>query len=139
LSKIGEFSVEALDLNRQSLRRLREIRDRLTSCDEFVARGITALRGVRIDRLPQGIKGRAHSAIRAAAEMASTMAEAVDEVLRSASQSPLLDADPEKEERREERKKKLGELAGLYPGVWRGRKSTQVNKKKATGKSSRRK
>jgi hypothetical protein len=31
-SNVGHYSVEALDLNRLSLRRLREIRERLTEC-----------------------------------------------------------------------------------------------------------
>ena len=41
---IGEFSIAAIDLNRLSLRKLRDIRQRLTRCDELVAEGVLALR-----------------------------------------------------------------------------------------------
>jgi hypothetical protein len=60
---------------------------------------------------------------RQTATIADTMIETVDEVLRSAAHSPLIDSDAEKETRREDRAKKLSELAGLFPGAWRGRKA----------------
>ena len=63
LSKIGEFTIEYLDLNRLSLRRLRELRKRILECEDFVSQGIGALRRFRIDQLPPTIRSRAHSLI----------------------------------------------------------------------------
>src|ERR1019366_7476937 len=56
-TKIGQYSIEILDLNRLSVRRLRDIRRRLTECAEFVENGVLALRKFPFDRLPKHIRG----------------------------------------------------------------------------------
>lgn len=120
-SKIGTYTIAALDLNRQTLRRLREIRSRLTNCDKFIAEGIAALRTFHIDRLPPHIKTQAANAIMNGAKMAESMAKGIDSVLRQYAQSPLIDAepDPELEARTEERMATLRKMEGLNPGTWR--------------------
>lgn len=127
ITKVGHFTIEALDLNRQSLRRLRELRERLIACNEFVTQGVLALRGVRIDRLPQAIKGRALLAIRDAAGTANDLEESIDQVLRSAASSPLLDVDVEKEGRRRSRNENFIGWRALFPGAWRGRKQQKAD------------
>ena len=62
-SHAGEYSIEALDLNRLALRRLRDIRKRLTKCDQLVAEGVLALRKFHIDQLPSNVKALAASSI----------------------------------------------------------------------------
>src|SRR6266446_2489582 len=62
-SNVGYYSVEALDLNRSPLRRLREIRERLTQCDRLVVEGVLGLRRFHIDQLPPKVKGPALRAI----------------------------------------------------------------------------
>ncbi len=122
-SNVGEFSVEALDLNRQSLRRLRDIRTRLSDCSEQIAKGVLGLRRFKLDQLPVSIRGRALQAINRVANGADEMANNVDAVLEAAAQSPLLDPDPEKAERRADWQKNFRAVQGLYPGVWRGRQA----------------
>jgi hypothetical protein len=62
-SKVGYFSVNALELNRQALTRLRGIRQRLSECEAHIAGGVLALRNFPIDRLPPQFRGRALRAI----------------------------------------------------------------------------
>lgn len=121
LSNVGEFTTEALDLNRQSLRRLRDVRDRLHACDALVAGGILALRHFRIDQLPPSIRMHANKAISSIPEAAQKAAETVDEILKAASHSTLLDEDLEKPSRRAKRSRYLASTKALYPGQWRGK------------------
>ena len=81
ISKCGEFTIDALDLNRAMLRRLREIRDRLHNCDEMVAQGIRALRGFRIDQLPPNIRIAAMKAIRQVDQTQISVASNLDNIL----------------------------------------------------------
>ncbi len=120
-SKVGRYTILTVDLNRQTLRRLREIRSRLTKCDSYVAEGIAGLRNFHIDRLPTHIKAQAANAIENAARMAESMAKGIDSVLRDYAKSSLLELeqDAELEARTKERMESLKQLEGLYPGAWR--------------------
>jgi 5-methylcytosine-specific restriction endonuclease McrA len=120
-SNVGEFSIEGLDLNRQSLRRLRDIRRRLVDCDDHIAKGILGLRRFRIDQLPATVRARAVAAINNLTSGAETMSDRVDRVLKDGARSPLLDPDDEKADRKASRDENLSRLKGLYPGRWRGR------------------
>ncbi len=122
-SPVGEYSIEALDLNRQGLRRLRGLRDRLYDCDEAVVRGIHALRKSHIDRLPPETRARASTSIRQAENMATQIAEDIDGLLRRAAKSELIDPDPEAKGRNLKRREWLQQLQTLFPGEWRGRSS----------------
>ena len=118
-SNVGEYSIDALDLNRHSLRRLRNIRERLTKCDRFVAEGVLGLRRFHIDQLPPNIKGSANRAITEAVSVASQMGEDIDTLLRDRAHSKLIDPDPESESRAQQRAAKMKGLEALYPGSWR--------------------
>ncbi|WP_316169438.1 hypothetical protein [Bradyrhizobium sp. SZCCHNRI1058] len=121
LSPIGEFTIDFIDLNRQSLRRLRELRQRLFECEEFVRSGVYALRHAHIDRLPQELKGKVITAIARAQKLGEQIADEIDELLREFARSTLIDPDPESAERAEARKRRLKELRTIEPGKWRGR------------------
>ncbi len=123
-TNVGYFSIEALDLNRLSLRRLREIRQRLTKCDRFVVEGILALRNFHIDQLPPSIKAKAVRAIHQVNTLAETLASDIDDVLRDYAQSTLIDDDVDLEAEVTERMSKLRDIEALHPGVWRGRRAT---------------
>jgi 5-methylcytosine-specific restriction endonuclease McrA len=118
-SHTGEYSIEALDLNRLSLRRLRELRQRLTECHKFVAEGVLALREFSIDRLPKNIKVSALNAIRNATKIAEDLENEIDSILRDYARSSLIDDDPEQKDRAIERTVKLKQLEALHPGTWR--------------------
>ena len=130
-SNPGTYSLEALDLNRLSLRRLRDIRARLHKCDHLVVAGVLGLRAFHIDRLPPSLKGQAARAIRQVVSMADKVADGIDSLLRDFARSPLIDPDPEAEVRAEERAAKLQQVQALYPGNWRAPRK----KRSATPKS----
>ena len=122
IGKIGEFTVTALRLNRESLRRLRGLRERLHECDITVARGIVALRSFRLDQLPPTIRANAHKAVNQVTQFAEHAAESVDEILKSAARSPLLNNDYNRAFENNQRTKMLDEAKTLFPGKWQGRK-----------------
>lgn len=78
----GNYSIEALDLNRAALRKLRDLRQRLWDCDQAVLQGVLALRSIPIDRLPSHIKGQVSSAIARAQGVAEHLASEIDSILR---------------------------------------------------------
>jgi hypothetical protein len=88
-SHVGQYSIEALDLNRLSLRRLREIRERLTECHGLVVEGVLGLRKFPIDRLPPNVRGRALSAINRAGAAGTKIVDGIDSLLRDYARSPL--------------------------------------------------
>ena len=122
-SKTGEYTVEALDLNRYMLNKLREIRSRSTAAESYVTEGIAALRRFPLDRLPQQLKGRVHTAIQGITKDAVATAKKVDEILRGEAKSPLIDKDPDDDHdvREKERKERLKALESFFGGNWRGR------------------
>lgn len=121
ITNIGSYSIDALDLNRNLLRRLRQIRSRLAACDELVAGGVRALRKFHIDQLPQHIKGRALKAIIEAEKTARDIEDQLDQILRDHAKSSLIQDEPESDTRTKTRKERLKDLETIFPGVWRGR------------------
>jgi hypothetical protein len=121
LTRTGDYSIKALDLNRAMLRRLRNLRERLAVCDEFVAEGILALRRVRIDQLPKPTRVNVIRYREQAIAAEAVLAGYIDSLLRKQARSALLDTgpDPEEEARRKERLANLREQEALYPGKWR--------------------
>lgn len=123
-SSIGFFTINALNLNRDQLQRLRDIRRRLGECDAFIASGIAALKDYPIDRLPPAARSKAIEVRDKLAGMQASLESDLDEFLRQVARNPLEgDGAPPVDERDKDRLAKIKELEGLYPGVWRGRKS----------------
>ncbi|HYC69364.1 HNH endonuclease [Brevundimonas sp.] len=118
-SATGDYSINALDLNRLSLRRLREIRARLVDCDAFVDSGVRALKSFQIDKLPKHIRGKALGSIRKADFVADRLASEIEAILSSYASSPLLDKDDPLSPHAEERRAKLAQIESLHPGQWR--------------------
>lgn len=116
---VGEFTVEFLDLNRYSLRKLRTIRAELSECSRFVAHGVFQLRHFPIDQLPKHMRSKALQAIDSCEEMVEAMATAVDDVLRGFAHSFLADEDPDIAQSRKNRKQSLKALKTMQPGLWR--------------------
>ncbi|MGO7898908.1 hypothetical protein ACC719_15715 [Rhizobium ruizarguesonis] len=121
LTELADFTIDAIDLNRLNLRRLREIRMRLSACEEMVTAGIRALRNIKIDRLPPNVRQTAKKAIKQFEETHASSISAIDEVLRQHARSPYLDEDPDKEAQKRERFHRLRGVEAKYPGQWRSR------------------
>jgi len=122
-SNTGYYSIEALDLNRWSLRRLREIRQKLLDNLRAAEAGILALRKFPIDRLPPTVRGRVPLVIRQAEATQVRIMDQVDDLLREYARSPLIDddLDPGADARARKRSEALKNIEAIYPGVWRGR------------------
>jgi hypothetical protein len=122
-TEVGRFTTVAVDLNRPTLVRLRELRRRLLDSDEYVNEGIAALLTFPIDRLRPDERAQALAAINKALELAHMVFDNLDEALLYHAKSRILGDDDELEvEEIERRKARLRELDGLHPGAWRGRK-----------------
>jgi 5-methylcytosine-specific restriction endonuclease McrA len=115
-SEVGAFTVNMLDLNREALLKLRDIRERMTKCLPLIAEGVLALRSFPIDHLPPYIRSRAVKTITKIADMAASMDTEVDEVLLSFAKSDLIDPDESSDERSAAREEYIKDLKALYPG-----------------------
>lgn len=117
----GAYSIQALDLNRLTLRKIRDLRERLTKCDKLVAEGVRALKKFRIDQLPPNIRGAALRATAQAEEVAEKLGGEIDKLLRDYAKSELIDPEPksEAEQHKQERNAALTSMHALYPGTWR--------------------
>lgn len=118
-SNTGNYTIEALDLNRHMLKRIRDIRQRLTECDEFVAEGVYALREIAIDKISINVRAKALQAIQNATKLAGKFADEIDALLQNYAKSELIDEDANVKERGKERITSLKSMASLYPGSWR--------------------
>lgn len=131
-SAVGKFTIEAVDLNRLDLRKLRAMRRDLYASDAVVAEGLQAIQGARIDRLPMESRLRVQRLLKDLTETAATIRTDIDEQLvelmaKSADLDPLPAAE---EVRNAERLKKLRDVKAAYPGVWHGRTTKKAKSKK---------
>src|SRR5262249_40637577 len=127
-TNVGYFTIEALDLNRLTLRKLREIRQRLTNCASLVSQGIMGLRTLRIDQLHPSVRGRAVTLMKGAEQVADNLEDKIDAVLKAYAKSDLLADladDPEGETRARERVARLSDFKHMYPGSWRAPRATK--------------
>lgn len=124
-SNTGYYSIMALDLNRQSLRRLRELRIRAEKCEASARVALAALRRFHIDQLPPILRSRALRAIHNAALAGEQISGKLDELMSGHARSPMLDADAEAVERRGAQAANLKSVEANYLGSWRGPRSTR--------------
>jgi hypothetical protein len=116
ISEVGDFTIRLVDLNREALLKLRDIRDRMTKCLPLVSEGVMALRNFPIDQLPGYIRSRATGTVGKISDMAMSMQEEVDDVLLAYAKSELIDPDETSKERAEAREKYMDGLKAMYPG-----------------------
>lgn len=127
LTDVGNFTIDYVDLNREGLQRLREIRRKLYEYEGYASEGISALAKFAIDRLPQEVRQRALSAINKAIGTAHEAFDSLDEALIAFAESELLidEVSEEGKQRNKERLARIRQQQGIYPGTWRGRKHTK--------------
>jgi hypothetical protein len=121
-TRIGKFTIDALHLNRKALRDLRELRERLAKCEEYVSRGLAGLRKFSIDQLPQGVRLKAKRLIEEMEAKGGAAHSRIEDAMRKLSRSELLDPEDEDPERDAERVRRLKLLESLYREPWRGRR-----------------
>jgi hypothetical protein len=111
---IGNFTIEALDLNRKTLVRIREIRANLAESLEEIAFGIRALKGSQLDKMSNAQKMR----FGLAAHEMEADSRGVDLMLRKFCSSELLDEDDETKERTKMRRAHLRAWRVQFPDPW---------------------
>jgi hypothetical protein len=114
----GVFTVDFLNLNRLSLRRLRDYRNRISATHSEASELIVELGQVKVDRLPKHLRARAVAAIRGAQAAAKDQALDLDAVLEDLAHSSLIDKDPDARDLARSRAQKLKGIKALYPGSW---------------------
>jgi hypothetical protein len=117
-SPVGFYTLHAVNLNRQQLRRLRKLRHDLFECEKFVLGGVLALRKFKLDQLPQEVKGRALRAINLAIDTQKKISHSIDDLLRTNAHSALVDKDVEAKLSAKERREKLKHLDAVVAGRW---------------------
>lgn len=119
----GQYTIDAIDLNRNMLNKLRGIRTRAIEAQRYVAEGLAGLRNFPIDRLPPQIRGKALVAIRGIDDDADAVTEKLNRLLKSEARSSLIDRDTDASLTEEDRarKKRLKGIEALFGGSWRGR------------------
>jgi len=120
-SKVGYFTIEAIDLNREALLRLRKIRKELFDCADWVTHGVSELKKAKLDQLHPTIRGRAYVAIQRMERVRAGFDQKIDDLLRGFGRSALLDPDTRSETEIRDRLSELKRIQGLFPGTWRGR------------------
>jgi hypothetical protein len=126
-TNVGNYTTLAVDLNRRALIRLRELRQRLLDDDGYVSEGMRALASFAIDRLSPEARTNALAAIKKALEQAGKVYTDMDEALLELSKSEMLMDEKTEDDKRanNERLAQLRQMDGLYPGAWRGRKTSK--------------
>lgn len=111
----GRLTIELLDLNREQLRRLRDLRARMAMSKEGVMAGVRALLKVKIDQLPDGVRAR-FLQIRESFERDQRYTQAtLEDMLEAWSRSMMIEVDDEAKARSRERRKYLRNLHALVP------------------------
>ena len=126
-TSVGEYTRLAVDLNRGTLVRLRELRRRLIDDDGYVGEGVRALASFAVDRISPEIRAKALAAINKTLEAIGKAYSDMDEALLEMSKSQLLVDEKTEEDRRANRERlaKLREMDGLYPQAWQRRKTNK--------------
>lgn len=89
---VGRYTIEALNLNRPPLRRLRKTRARLGASQATIVAGLRALRGMRIQSLPIELRARFVRVRDDLLESGQQASDTVDDLLvRELSRSELID------------------------------------------------
>jgi hypothetical protein len=122
-TNVGKFSIDFLELNRLSLRKIREIRERLAKAAPVVSEQVLSLRNFKIDQLPPNVRALAVVAIRRARAAEQKLTEDIDTLLREFARSSIVDPDPDSTERSKVRAAESKKLRSLYAGSWRARRT----------------
>ncbi|MCK5690167.1 hypothetical protein KAI87_12895 [Myxococcota bacterium] len=112
----GEFNIQKLDLNRRSLRRLRDLRAALWDNQKYIAHAASTLLEAGTDNISTKLRARVQKASRDIVGISNQLAEQIEaDLVRGFAKSDLVDPDPEKKERMKTRRKYLKTQCALGP------------------------
>jgi hypothetical protein len=114
LSRIGEYSIEVIRLNRQQLKKLRERRHRLYNSKKATLDGIRALRRIGLDRFPAGLRLEIQELIETVGDQLREGAEHTEGIIKQVNRS--FNLDPEPKESTKQRRTYLDKIKAFFPG-----------------------
>lgn len=125
----GRYTIEAVRLNRVTLRNLRKLRERLWNAVESIVDGANEIAAFPFDQLPRHYRPLVPHLIREVAKKRKEIENDFEAMLREYARSPLADAvlpgpEPEPEmsqQERQERLRRLREMGGMSLDTWQGR------------------
>ncbi len=140
ITKTGEFNINRLDLNRQTLRRVRKTRKEFRNSGEHIAHGIRELMGIRMDQLPRQHRLRFIQLKQYLISNDKNITGEIEELIRQVSCSPLLDEDEDKKERLKARRAYLNQINALNDDMLLPKSiPSKASPKKRTKKKRRKK
>lgn len=113
ITPTGEFNIDWLNLNRFQLRKIRELRQKLSKAREFIAFGIKSLASIRIDRIRPNKRLLFLHTIKQFKARDLQIITSFDELAEKIAKSPLIEDDPEKKMQLENRRKYLKEQKAI--------------------------
>jgi len=125
ITPTGRYTEDAVDLNRQGLLMLRQLRRQLIDSNEYVAEGIAALLSFPVDRVGQRFRLEVLKAINEVVKAAEGAFDDLDDLLLKFAKSAVLPDDElatEEVLRQNERLARLKAEETIYVGLWRGRR-----------------
>jgi hypothetical protein len=133
VTNVGKYTVDAVDLNRETLTRIRKMRRELLDYDGFIDEGATALAGFALDKLEPKYRERAKAAIKKVLKTTEDAFDDFNEALGRMAMSVVLhDLEPGEQEieRDKARLAWLKNTEAIYPNIRRGRGHKKNKKKK---------
>ena len=121
-TKIGEFTIIVIGLNRGTLKKLRRIRSSIDKTTNHVIEGIKALKKVNTDSIPPRYKVRARETIKSLERVNENLLGDMDTIIREIAKSPLADKE-EDSDVKINKQRTLKQLKAIYPD-WVNRKKT---------------
>lgn len=111
----GQFTELFLDLNREWLKKLRELRARLWQSKHFIAHGVSELIMTKVDGLPAPYRALFMKARQKLAKEKDDLESLLDEYVKSVAGSEILDPDPNEKTRLKDRREYLKSLKAIGP------------------------
>lgn len=113
INETGNFNIELLELNRDSLKKIREIREVYYSAKEYIGYGIRKINRMSIDELNKQTRFQFNSIKKQINNYNERLELLTEEVLKNLARSPLLDEEKKRKEKTEKRRKYLKEIKAI--------------------------
>ena len=111
----GDHTIKMLYLNRQQLRRMRELRKQIDNVSDWIAHGISEMKNLSLDRFPPHVRAYVLSIRDKHSAQQQEVKSLFKETLKSFARSELINSDPEKKKDASVRRKHLRELKAITP------------------------
>ncbi len=113
LDKTGDFNIQLLELNRDSLKRLRRIREKFYEAKEYVAFGIAQLKKMRIDDLKKRTRFQFDSIRKQVYSHNKHLQINTEKMLKNLARSPMIEPETDKWKKSKQRRAYLKNIKAI--------------------------